>query len=391
MIIPIRTNRSLKRTPWVNIGLIVTNILIFLYTRADIDAIRQVRGPFDLMIEKFPVYDFYLHPHNPSWYQFFTSMFLHADFAHLFGNMIFLYVFGNNMEDRFGPIGYLAFYLAGGVFSGLGHVAFSDVPALGASGAVSAVTGGFFALFPLTEITVFYWIVVLIGAFELPSMYLILFQFGQDVIYKLLNIGHVAYMAHISGNIFGFLVGMALLATRIMPREPWDFLAMLRRWNQRRQLSSMSKRGFKPWEHSVSESILDPENTTEEQQKIMNRRARILSAFNDGDHVAAVDNYRRLIEEHPEQTLPRDAQLDVANHAMTQQKFPLAAHAYESFINAYGRDHFAEEVRLILGLIYARYVPDVQRARLHLAAAAERHSDPARRELARTTLLSLTV
>ena len=91
---------------------------------------------------------YYLHPDQPEILQFFTSVFLHGSWMHLIGNMIFLWVFGNAVNDRFGHVGYAAFYLAGGVLSGLGYVLLAgQAPVLGASGAISAVTGCYLVLF----------------------------------------------------------------------------------------------------------------------------------------------------------------------------------------------------------------------------------------------------
>ncbi|NJL32188.1 MAG: rhomboid family intramembrane serine protease, partial [Phycisphaerales bacterium] len=97
--------------------------------------------------------------------------------------MLFLYVFGNSVEDRLGKAGYLCFYLAGGVLAGLGHAVLDPNPVIGASGAVSAVTGAYLALFPLTNVTIFYWF-IFFGVFEVPSFYLIVFQIVQNMLFQ---------------------------------------------------------------------------------------------------------------------------------------------------------------------------------------------------------------
>ena len=95
-----------------------------------------------------------LQPQAPQLHQFFSCMFLHADTVHLLGNMVFLWVFGSAVNDKLGHAGYAAFYLAGGVIAGVGYVLLSGVaPALGASGAIAAVTGAFLVLFPRVRVT----------------------------------------------------------------------------------------------------------------------------------------------------------------------------------------------------------------------------------------------
>ena len=132
IFLPLGTDRRLKRTPWVNYGLVAANILVFLFTERSIkqiDAIwRQyyeqlLNGIDDAgllgLLNEHPVYQAYLQPEFTQLYQFFTYQFLHADLWHLLGNMIFLFVFGNAVEDRLGRLGYILFYLGGGVVAGV--------------------------------------------------------------------------------------------------------------------------------------------------------------------------------------------------------------------------------------------------------------------------------
>ena len=123
-MIPVRTDRRLERTPWINYGLIVANVLVFVLFQKG-----RVADPLVRM--------YLLHPDEPMAFQFLASMFMHGGWGHLIGNMIFLWVFGNAVNDSFGHVGYLAFYLAGGIIAGLGYVLLSGVaPVLGASGAI---------------------------------------------------------------------------------------------------------------------------------------------------------------------------------------------------------------------------------------------------------------
>ncbi len=107
--------------PWVNWGLIVLNILIYVLTSVSPDGSH---GPLALYHGQ-PVRDVLaLDPQNPALWQYFTYQFLHENWLHVLGNMLFLYIFGNNINDRMGHLGYIGFYLAGGVMAGVGYVAF---------------------------------------------------------------------------------------------------------------------------------------------------------------------------------------------------------------------------------------------------------------------------
>src|SRR5258708_39834073 len=106
MIIPIRTDSPLRHTPYMNWALIVANVVMFLIQQAS----PAVAGLYELS------------PRDPSLYTFITYAFLHANFMHIAGNMLFLYIFGNNVNDKMGHLAYLAFYLAGAVFAGVAYV-----------------------------------------------------------------------------------------------------------------------------------------------------------------------------------------------------------------------------------------------------------------------------
>lgn len=391
-MIPIRSDRPIRQTPVVNYGLIIANALVFLATLSQIQLIDQMlyqRLPYEEVVARAPVFAFYLHPVDPAWYQFLSSQFLHGNWSHIIFNMVFLYVFGNNLEDRLGHLGYLAFYLAGGVIAGLGHCLLENLPVIGASGAVSAVTGAFLALFPRTRITIL-WIFFIITFFEIPSMYLILFSIGRDLFSHFFFPGGVAYLAHLSGNAFGFAVGMALLAVRVLPREPYDMLALVDRWHRRQQLRSATRGGYSPWEHDPASARRAVEREpTEEEQRLMQSRAEVTAALEAQDSARALDTYERLLEIDASQSLHREAQLDVANLAMNEQRYHTAARAYENFLRAFPGDSFADQVHLILGLIYARYLHTADQARPHLETAREKLTDPSRRQMADTLLAEI--
>ncbi|MEM7576757.1 MAG: rhomboid family intramembrane serine protease [Planctomycetota bacterium] len=395
LFFPLGTDRKLRATPWVNYALIATNVVVFLFTERatkQLDAVLRlyyeqlqsgVADRQDLLAfrEDHPVFQAWLQPEFPQLLQFFTYQFLHADLFHLLGNMLFLYVFGNAVEDRLGKLGYLAFYLGGGVMAGLAHITFSDAPVLGASGSVAAVTGAFLALFPLANITIFYWFVFIIDSFRVSAIVLILFRVAQDFIFNLAGIGNVAYMAHLAGYAYGFSAGMAILLLRLVPGEPCDMVHWIQHKRRRHAARSLDKSGYTPWETpkpargEAPPKVGDAGDITPEQQAIMQRRSTISKLIATHDLAGASDAYAALLDEYPAQVLPQAQQLDVANQLMADRKHAVAARAYELFLDKHRTYPDKPQIQLILGLIYARYLTQPDRARELLTSAADRLED----------------
>lgn len=161
-------------------------------------------------------------PQLPAWETVFTAMFLHANFLHIFGNMVFLAVFGPTVEDAAGRARYAAFYLVGGVVALAAQVASgpgSTGPTLGASGAIAAVLGGYIVLYPRARVLTLVLIVFLVTIIELPAGWLLGFWFAEQLFLGVEGLNGalggegVAYFAHIGGFLFGVLV-IRLLARR---------------------------------------------------------------------------------------------------------------------------------------------------------------------------------
>jgi len=232
--IPIGTTHPRRSFPFVNIALIAANVLIYLLTHRftpDPTATTSLVKGFEHLM---------LDPRNPRLYQFITYQFLHESTSHILFNMLFLYVFGNTLEEKLSHLGYLAFYLAGGVLAGCGQMLASEAPTLGASGAISAVTGMFLVLLPRTNVRILVWIFIYIDIWEIPSLYFILFSVGKDLLESVYWGGGTgqgsgtAYMAHLSGNLAGFAIGLLLLLTRLVQRDHYDLLAVFHRWRRRK-------------------------------------------------------------------------------------------------------------------------------------------------------------
>lgn len=157
----------------------------------------------------------------------FTSMFLHGGWMHLLGNMWFLWLFGNNVEDRLGHVAYLFFYLAGGLVAALCHWLTdtnSPVPVIGASGAVSAVLGAYAVTWPHAHIRTLVFLFVVVTTIRLPALLVLGFWFLQQLLegYTSLNLGldgGVAWWAHVGGFVAG-AASMKPLCASIPPPEP---------------------------------------------------------------------------------------------------------------------------------------------------------------------------
>jgi membrane associated rhomboid family serine protease len=366
MVIPIGTNRRVRYLPWVNYSLIAANVLIFVMTAQQVAMFGPalMRGiPLEVVREQLPVVRFYLWPNEPALYQFISYQFLHQDWMHLFFNMLFLWVFGNEVEERLGKLGYLAFYLAGGVVAAIAHaLPEGAAPMLGASGSVAAVTGAYLALFPMAEITIF---LFFLGAYEVPSIALILFKIVQDAVFQFLEIGNVAYTAHLAGYGYGFVLAMGLLLTRLLPRDNQDMLSLLKHRRRRREFQRLSRQGGYAWDLAQPTDPVTGEakDLSPQQQAIMDKRTAIIAAAARQDLAEAARLYTELLRADPRQVLPQQAQLDVADHLMGRQQYDAAAAAYELMLAHYPAYHERDHVRLILGLVYARYLGQAARAR----------------------------
>ncbi len=197
---PLGDENPITTTPFVNWALIGANVVVFVLTFAALDAVVASWG---------------FKPSEFSFLHIFTSMFLHGGIEHIVGNMWFLFIFGDNIEDRLGHLGYLLFYLAAGVVASLGHYLLnlgSSVPAVGASGAISGVLGAYFVFYPSAGVYVTgsagqrgklpAW--MMIGAW-----FLLQFFSGIGALFSTEGTG-IAFWAHIGGFVFGALFALVI-------------------------------------------------------------------------------------------------------------------------------------------------------------------------------------
>ena len=218
-------NKSLT-TPHVNRLILVANIIIFtLFWLSSQNILLDQRFAENMWGTNNSPGVFVMVPdeiiHGQRLFTLFTSMFMHANWLHLFGNMLFLYVFGDNIEDAFGHVGYLVFYIISGLVAALAYIvsillvpAIGDLAAglVGASGAISGVLGAYIVLYPKTRIISLVFYVIL----PVPAIIFLGVWFILQWFYGFFDIsGGVAYWAHIGG----FIAGMILASTFGLKRK----------------------------------------------------------------------------------------------------------------------------------------------------------------------------
>ena len=206
-MIPIRDHNPSGKTPYVTYVLIAVNVLVFLGYANLLGNPAALAAFFDRWA-LFPV----PLSGGRDIHGLLTSMFLHGGWMHLLGNMLFLYIFGDNLEDEMGHSRYLLFYLASGVAAGLIHAAsdpISTVPTVGASGAIAGVMGGYLLLYPKAKVDILFIFVIFFRIFSIPAWICLGVWFALQLFNGVGSnptLGGVAYWAHAGG----FLVGIAL-------------------------------------------------------------------------------------------------------------------------------------------------------------------------------------
>ena len=208
---PIRDHNPSGRTPWITWALMAINIAVFLGTWLQLpteDAAFVLFDAWGMVPERIVM--------GQDWQTVLTSMFLHAGWAHIAGNMLFLWIFGDNMEDAFGHLGFLLFYLASGLAAAVIQIAadpFSPVPMVGASGAIAGVLGGYLLLFPRARVDILVIIIIFFRIFPVPAWVMLGLWFGFQIVGGFSVTGEeggVAYWAHAGGFVAGILLAFPL-------------------------------------------------------------------------------------------------------------------------------------------------------------------------------------
>jgi membrane associated rhomboid family serine protease len=240
-VFPLKDSIGTRRTPVVTIALIIANVVVFLLSIRHGGSIWS--GPDNATVVHYGAIPYeFTHPGQecdlvargiacganidnqpPTWFTALSSMFMHGGLLHIGGNMLFLWVFGNNVEDAMGRFRFILFYILGGLAAMALQTAVDPnaaVPSVGASGAVAAVLGGYLLLYPRARVLTLVFLVVFFTFIQIPAMFFLLIWFGQQVLFGYLNYadptgggGGVAYFAHIGGFVFG-VAAVKLFANR---------------------------------------------------------------------------------------------------------------------------------------------------------------------------------
>ncbi len=215
-MIPLRDTQPSYTFPFVTVAIIVLNVLAFLY---------------EFSMDDYELNFFIAHygviPTRFQWMDMLTSIFLHGGWMHLIGNMWFLWIYGDNVEDILGHSQYLVFYLLCGAIATLTHILFnmdSRVPTIGASGAIAGVMGAYVVKFPHSRITTLVPVFVFLTTMEIPAYFILLYWFVIQFFSGIGSVGHshlsqggVAWFAHVGG----FLAGVVLILV-MRTRERWS-------------------------------------------------------------------------------------------------------------------------------------------------------------------------
>ena len=223
MFFPYKDDNPTVRPPVVTIALIAVNVLVYIFFAFQGPMVYReaILNLGIIPAELMHMQNLIISPTLPPVANLLTSMFTHADLIHLAGNMWFLWLFGDNVEDRLGHAPYLLFYLLSGLVATFFHVLFnftSLVPVVGASGAISGILGAYAVLFPHARVRTFVFIFIFIDIIMIPAVFFIGFWILFQVINGLLSLGAtgggVAWFAHIGGFVFG------LYGLRLFVRKP---------------------------------------------------------------------------------------------------------------------------------------------------------------------------
>jgi membrane associated rhomboid family serine protease len=241
-VFPLRDNIPTDRFPVVTVALIVANVLVYFFWQKGGISLgspdsreylcnlyefgvipREVTDPdFDLQAQGCQTFE------ASPWVTLFTSMFMHGGLIHLGGNMLFLWIFGNNVEDSMGPLKFIVFYVLGGLAADAAQILIdtgSTIPTIGASGAVAGVLGGYLLLFPRARVVTVVFIIFFFTILELPALLFLVIWIGQQFLFAYFDLlgpnegGGVAYFAHIGGFLFGLLLIRAFASEKRRQRQ----------------------------------------------------------------------------------------------------------------------------------------------------------------------------
>ncbi len=331
---PIRDEFGVKKIPVINYTIIFTNVIIYF--------LFGFSSGYEEIIRNFGFI-----PARFSWFTIFTSMFLHGSIMHLIGNMWYLYLMGDNLEDRWGHFQYFLFYLFSGIIAALFYGFFTNgdartIPSIGASGAISGVLGAYLMLFPKSRITFWYWLFLIFkiytGTFNIFSYFWISFWFVQQIIGMMMNVNSsatsgIAFGAHIGG----FLAGMGI--------------ALLTKGFQRMRYVLNIKSGSSFLYDIAGESVMKI-IPFEDQVELFNVENQIKHLVQEKNERESAVLYGEALKRFSEVRIPKSLGYRFAELLQDQGLFDEAILAYRRFIRNNPFSNFADNALYNLGTLY---------------------------------------
>ena len=218
-MIPLKDENPTRTFPFITISLIVINILVFLYELSlNQESLRQIIHHFGIIPYHLTHLSYAIEPSGiPRFLTLITSTFFHGGVFHLASNMLFFWIFGNNIEDVLGHINFIFLYFISAIVAGLSQalvIPQSFTPVIGASGAVAGILGAYLILYPRARILTLFWLLFFVRIIRIPAVIFLGFWFFLQIINAGLG-GGVAWFAHIGG----FIAGMIMIITNMRKRS----------------------------------------------------------------------------------------------------------------------------------------------------------------------------
>lgn len=370
MLLPIGDDNPKEKIPYVHYGIMAVNAVVFVF--------MATQGRY---VEAFYL-KWGLVPAHFTPIKLLTSMYLHGGLGHVFLNLLFLWVVGDNVEDRIGHVGYLVFYHVAGVAAGLTHAAFTSspqIPLVGASGAISGVMGAYAVFFPHAKIKIWYWVFLFwMGVAYVSAKWVVGLWFLQQLLLWLaFREGGVAYGAHVGGLLFGVVTAGLLRLTFL--RE-YDTVRRVVRGGRAGIRARRYAAEGQAWGESAREQPVVSTAAELETQTAAN--IGIVTSLQRTDLQTAYRYFARATGGTQAEPLAPETVMRLGEALLSSGNYGGAARVYEVMLERFGESADAAEAAFRLGTIQSRALKDYSSARTWLTRALHTHPDPRRRRTA---------
>jgi len=370
MILPIGDDNPKEKTPYVHYAIMIVNVLVFFHVAGFRSAAEYERfyRTWGLVPAAFNVVSL------------FTSMYLHAGLMHLAGNMLFLWIVGDNVEDRVGHVGYLVFYHAAGAVATLAHAwayPASTMPLVGASGAISGMMGAYAVFFPHAKIKIWYWVwLFFTNVVYVSAKWAVALWFLEQLLLRWATGAAgsgVAYEAHIGGLVFGVATAAVLRETLLREQDTVRRIVRPRpaggptlQW----VTDADGRRVFEAEVARPSAGDLPPQ---------ANDLKGLTSSLAEGDLRTAYRYFTRATSAAGGSAIDPATMMKLGGALVMTGQYGPAARVYEVVVETYPDASDTPEAAFRLGTILSRSFRDYTRARDFLVRAQQTHRDLARR------------